>query len=251
MPEHTGWVGHAHLAVEQMQIGPADPAREHTQQKLAGLRLGNRPLDHAKRLTHSFEDHRAHDRMSSSLCSSMPARGAGAGGFEGASGKMSCQMSPHVEIERKFLIPTLPQDLERFPCSRIEQGYVAIDAAGIEVRIRRRRERTSLTIKGGSGRSRAEEEIEIDAPRFARLWALSGGRCLEKTRYEIPADGGLTIELDVYRGRLEKLATAEVEFASLEAAERFVAPPWFGKEVTDDDAYKNRRLAVDGRPADT
>ena len=157
-------------------------------------------------------------------------------------------MSTHIEIERKFLIPTSPPDLEDFPCSRIEQAYVAVDPAGTEVRIRRRTERTNLTIKGGRGRSRAEEELEIDSGRFARLWQLSDGRCLEKTRYEIPTSGGLTIELDVYGGDLEGLVTAEVEFDSPEAAERFVAPSWFGREVTEDDAYKNRRLAVDGRP---
>lgn len=155
-----------------------------------------------------------------------------------------------MEIERKFLIPAPPPNLEQFPCSRIDQAYVAIDPAGTEVRVRRRAGETSLTVKGGRGRSRTEEELEIDIERFARLWELSGGRCLEKTRYEMPAGGGLTIELDVYAGDLEGLVTAEVEFATAQAADRFIAPPWFGEEVTDDDAYKNRRLAVDGRPED-
>jgi CYTH domain-containing protein len=153
-----------------------------------------------------------------------------------------------MEIERKFVIPALPPQLDEYPSSKIEQGYVSIDPAGTEVRIRRRADETSLTIKAGRGRSRVEEEFEIDPGRFARLWELSGGRRLEKTRYEIPAGGGLTIELDVYAGGLEGLATAEVEFASEDSADRFVPPRWFGREVTDDDAYKNQRLAVDGRP---
>jgi CYTH domain-containing protein len=114
--------------------------------------------------------------------------------------------------------------------------------------VRRRGGDTSLTIKGGRGRARAEEEVEIDRERFARLWQLGAGRSLEKRRYELPAEDGLTIELDVYRGGLEGLVTAEVEFASPEAAEQFAAPSWFGPEVTDDDAYKNQRLDVDGLP---
>jgi adenylate cyclase len=153
-----------------------------------------------------------------------------------------------MEIERKFLVPSPPTDLEQFPCSRIEQAYVAIDPAGTEVRIRRRSGATTLTVKGGRGRSRAEEEFEIDPVTFERLSDLAGERRLEKTRYEIPAGGGLTIELDAYAGRLDGLITAEVEFPSEEDADRFVPPPWFGTEVTDDDAYKNQRLAVDGRP---
>jgi adenylate cyclase len=155
-----------------------------------------------------------------------------------------------MEIERKFLIPAPPPDLEHFPSSRIEQAYVAIDPGGTEVRIRSRAGQRTLTIKGGRGRSRAEEEVEIDPERFARLWELAAGRSLEKTRYELPAAGGLTIELDVYANRLAGLTTAEVEFPSSEAADRWIPPPWFGEEVTEDDAYKNQRLAVDGRPGD-
>jgi CYTH domain-containing protein len=71
-----------------------------------------------------------------------------------------------VEIERKFLVPELPQGLERARATRIEQGYVAIAGDGTEVRIRRRDGETLLTVKGGSGRSRTEEEIEIDAGRL-------------------------------------------------------------------------------------
>jgi CYTH domain-containing protein len=153
-----------------------------------------------------------------------------------------------MEIERKFLIPSTPSDLERFPCTHIEQAYVAIDPADTEVRIRRRAGATSLTIKGGRGRARTEEELEIDPGRFERLWELSQGRSLEKRRYEIPTAEDLTIELDIYAGRLHGLIIAEVEFASEEDADRFVPPPWFGAEVTEDDAYKNNRLALDGRP---
>ncbi|HWF49442.1 MAG TPA: CYTH domain-containing protein [Solirubrobacteraceae bacterium] len=153
-----------------------------------------------------------------------------------------------MEIERKFLIADPPPDLETFPHSPIEQAYVAIDPAGTEVRVRRRAGETTLTVKGGRGRSRTEEELEIDPEIFRELWELSAGRTLEKRRYELPGEGGLTIEVDVYAGRLGGLIVAEVEFPSTEAADAFVPPPWFGQEVTDDDAYKNRSLAVEGRP---
>ena len=36
----------------------------------------------------------------------------------------------------------------------------------------------------------------------------------------------------------------EVEFKSLEDANSFVAPTWFGKEITEDVRYKNDNLAV-------
>jgi CYTH domain-containing protein len=153
-----------------------------------------------------------------------------------------------IEIERKFLVAQRPSDLERFPSTAIEQGYLAIAQAGPEVRVRRRAGRTWLTVKAGGGRVRVEEEIEIEGDRFERLWPLTEGHRIEKTRYEIPADDGLVIELDVYTGDLDGLVTAEVEFGSEEAADAFVAPAWLGPDITEDVRYKNQRLAVDGAP---
>jgi adenylate cyclase len=153
-----------------------------------------------------------------------------------------------IEIERKFLVPDPPADLDRHPSTSIEQGYLAIAGDGTEVRIRRRDGSAALTVKSGGGRSRVEEEIELDAQRFERLWPLTDGRRIEKTRYEIPAGEGLTVELDVYDGALAGLVVAEVEFDSEQAADAFAAPDWMGREVTDDERYKNQRLACEGRP---
>lgn len=153
-----------------------------------------------------------------------------------------------LELERKFVVTELPDDLERHPASRIVQGYLVVAEDGSEARVRRRRERTWLTVKRGSGLVRREEEVEIDSAQFDRLWPLTEGRRIEKTRYEISIGDRLVIELDVYEGALSGLLTAEVEFPSVAAAESFEPPSWLGEEVTDDDAYKNRRLAVDGSP---
>ena len=153
-----------------------------------------------------------------------------------------------MEIERKFLVDAPPADLERHPSSAIEQGYLAIEPGGVEVRVRRRDGKAVLTAKAGTGRTRAEEEVAIDAEAFERLWPLTEGRRIEKVRHLIPADGGLTIELDVYRGDLAGLVVAEVEFPDEATADGFAPPAWFGLDVTDDERYKNHRLAVDGRP---
>lgn len=154
-----------------------------------------------------------------------------------------------MEIERKFLVASLPADLASHGCDAIQQGYIAIGADGSEARLRRVGERLLLTVKRGGGLAREETEVALSAEQFERLWPASAGRRVEKTRYRIPAEDGLVIELDLYAGALEGLLVAEVEFADLEAAARFSAPAWFAREVTDDDAYKNRRLAVDGMPA--
>lgn len=155
-----------------------------------------------------------------------------------------------MEIERKFLIEAgaeLPADLDRHRSERILQGYLALEE-GVEVRVRRRGTRAFLTIKSGGGRARLEEELEIDDGRFGRLWPLTEGRRVRKTRTNIPLGGGLVVELDVYADAHDGLVVAEVEFPSEQAADAFEPPPWLGREVTDDPRYKNRALALDGIP---
>lgn len=142
-----------------------------------------------------------------------------------------------VEIERKFLVDVLPDGLGDAPHRRLQQGYLVI--GDVEVRLRREDDRTLLTIKAGRGLVRAEEELEIAPDRFERLWPLTEGRRVVKTRHLL-GDG---VELDVYEGELAPLAVAEIEFASTAAAQGWTPPDWLGAEVTDDPAYKNQALA--------
>jgi adenylate cyclase len=153
-----------------------------------------------------------------------------------------------VEIERKFVVAEPPPGLAEHPGQRIEQGYLAIAPDGVEVRVRRRDGRATLTVKSGPGQVRTEEELAIDDRRFESLWRLTEGRRVSKTRHEIPLEGGLTAELDVYAGAHDGLVVVEIEFGSVEASERFAPPPWIGREVTGDRRYANQALALDGRP---
>ncbi|MGI8803764.1 MAG: CYTH domain-containing protein [Solirubrobacteraceae bacterium] len=156
-------------------------------------------------------------------------------------------MASGSEIERKFLVVAAPGDLADHHHESIEQGYIAVEGP-VEVRLRRRGGRALLTVKAGAGRIRVEEEFEIDDRRFESLWPSSDGRRITKTRYELPGDGGLTIEVDVYTGALDGLVVAEVEFDSEKAADAFEPPDWLGREITDDLRYANRALAVNGAP---
>jgi adenylate cyclase len=152
------------------------------------------------------------------------------------------------EIERKFLVVARPEGLDAAPAERIDQGYVVIAPDGREVRVRRRGDVRRLTIKAGAGRTRTEVELPLDEQQFDALWPLTEGARVEKTRAELPLDGGLVAEVDVYGGALEGLVVAEIEFPSEAAADAFEPPPWLGPEVTDDRRYKNQHLARHGRP---
>ena len=153
-----------------------------------------------------------------------------------------------MEIERKFLVARRP-DLEGAKRAEIEQGYLALgDGEGdAEVRLRRKNDELYLTVKAGSGRTRVEEELELDREPFESLWPLTEGRRVAKTRHLVPC-GEVDIELDLYRGDLDGLAIAEVEFPDEESADAFEAPEWLGEEVTGDERYLNATLATKGTP---
>jgi adenylate cyclase len=152
------------------------------------------------------------------------------------------------EIERKFLVASPPDDLDAWDAQRLEQGYLAITDEA-EIRIRRFDGTDArLTVKSAPGLSRVEEELELDADAFERLWPLTEGRRVVKVRHSREVAPGVVLELDVYEGVLDGLATLEVEFASEEAARAWTPPPWAGRDVTGDKAYANQTLAVDGAP---
>ena len=153
-----------------------------------------------------------------------------------------------TEIERKFLVPDPPEWLEECRSEPIEQGYLALGEQHEEVRLRRGEGPARLTVKRGRGEERLEQEVEISAEQLDALWPLTEGRRVAKRRYYV--EGEPTLEVDVYSGELEGLVTAEAEFPSLEAAERFPAPDWLGRELTGDDRYANQELATRGRPGD-
>ena len=151
------------------------------------------------------------------------------------------------EIERKFLAKELPPEIDRYPHSEIIQGYLMITENDIEVRVRKRGGRCSHTVKSGTGLIRKEAEKEITEAEFLDYWPDTEGKRIEKVRYDIELEDHL-IELDIYSGKLAGLVVAEVEFDSEEESSHFEPPDWFGEEVTHDERYKNKNLALHGKP---
>jgi adenylate cyclase len=149
--------------------------------------------------------------------------------------------STSTEIERKFLVRRVPEQAHDHPGTDIRQGYLAVTETD-EVRIRRRGDRHTLTMKSGRGMTRVEEEVNLSLEIFEALWPLTDGRRVFKVRHEVQYHG-LTIELDEYKGNLDGLHVAEVEFSSITDADGFSPPSWFDCEVTEDPAYANRALA--------
>lgn len=146
-----------------------------------------------------------------------------------------------MEIERKYLIHKLPEDLKQYPCLRIEQGY--LNTAPV-VRIRRQDDTFYLTYKGSGMMVREEYNLPLTEQAYLHLRNKIDGILLSKTRYLIPLKDNLTAELDVFDPPYQGLFLAEVEFPDRQSAEQFVPPEWFGEDVTFSSKYHNSTLSV-------
>lgn len=149
-----------------------------------------------------------------------------------------------MEIERKFLIKKLPADLKACPHERIEQGYLCTDPV---VRVRKEGDRYTLTYKGRGLMAREEANLPLTEEGYLHLIEKADGKIIAKTRYRIPYLS-YTIELDIFDNvQIEKgedLIMAEVEFPTIEEANAFAPPAWFGADVTEDVRYHNSRMSA-------
>ena len=145
-----------------------------------------------------------------------------------------------MEIERKFLVRKLPDDLERYASSRITQAYLSRRPT---IRIRKKDEQYILTVKGPGKLAHEEFELSIEKAAYERLLKKCDGKVIEKRRYRIPY-GKYTIELDLFTAPKE-LVLAEVEFESVEEALSFEGPEWFSEDVTEDPRYSNAQMAYE------
>lgn len=155
--------------------------------------------------------------------------------------EMGC--TNNIEIERKFLVANNHYKELAVSHSLIRQGYLCANSALNSalnpspnsalcaqnsalctmhsalptVRVRQYGDRFFLTIKGRPAEGhigRLEWEREISQEDFDTLFPLAISGVIEKTRWLVPLDGGLTCEVDEFHGLNAGLVFAEVELPS-------------------------------------
>ncbi len=148
-----------------------------------------------------------------------------------------------MEIERKYLVRKLPENLEQYNKKKIAQGYLCTEPV---VRIRRSNDDYYMTYKGDGLMVREEYNLPLTQEAYEHLRPKIDGLLIAKTRYLIPLDNKLTAELDVFEEDLNGLVIVEVEFNTVEEANAFHAPDWFGEDVTNSGKYHNSYLSQHG-----
>lgn len=148
-----------------------------------------------------------------------------------------------MEIERKYLVKDIPFDLTCCEHKIITQGY--LNTAPV-IRIRRSNDKYYMTYKGEGLMVREEYNLPLTKEAYEHLLPKIDGILISKTRYLIPLEHELTAELDIFEGELAPLRLVEVEFDSVESANAFTPPAWFGEDVTNSGKYHNSYLSCHG-----
>lgn len=148
------------------------------------------------------------------------------------------------EIERKFLVDDESELFKSLMSSSkgtdIAQGYLNTDPEKT-VRVRQKGTKGYLTVKGKQvGISKPEYEYEIPVEDVRQMMLMCDVK-LEKVRFEVKEESGLTWEIDVFKGLNDGLIIVEIELP--DESKKFKIPSWLGKEVSEDLRFANSNLA--------
>ena len=187
-----------------------------------------------------------------------------------------------LEIEKKFTVKHLPDNLEEYPVHIIEQGYLSVIPA---IRVRREDDHYYMTYKAekefcianGSectehhgeagdirGIGKTEFNVPLDKNSYEHLSAKADGNVIRKKRYIIPLNRDayeksfvdnhpdfleklacMKIELDVFGTPFDGRILAEVEFPDEEMAKAYRPADWFDKDVTGNTRYSNAYMSLE------
>lgn len=158
-------------------------------------------------------------------------------------------MAKEVEIEKKYKVIKLPDNLESFEYKTIEQSY--LNKGGAPIRLRKFIKGENIQCIFSKKVRIAEDAIEciehnIELPEniYQELLNAKEGKTLIKTRYKIPLEDGLNVELDIFHGSFEGVCVAEIEYESVEQAKNYNVPEWLGEETTNIKKLSNSYMAT-------
>lgn len=154
-----------------------------------------------------------------------------------------------MEIERKFIPTSIPDEFLQDKCYLLEQAYIQTSPV---IRVRQKAtiidgnptdSKYILTVKSSGMMARQEFELPLTENEYTELLAKASGNIITKRRYVHPITDNLTLELDIFEGIFDGLVIAEIEFPDEETAKKYTPPSFLGEEVTFDSRYHNSNLS--------
>lgn len=145
-----------------------------------------------------------------------------------------------TEIERKFLVTSEEWRTRIVRKEHLKDGLVAMTGSR-KVRVRICEGQATLTVKARTSPGvNAEFEYPIPLPDAEELLAKHcDGNVIGKIRSFVSHQGFLW-QVDAYEGVMADVVLAEVELPRIDCP--VLLPPWVGREVTGDPAYRKINL---------
>ena len=114
-----------------------------------------------------------------------------------------------MEIERKYLVSGIPDNIDSYPCRFIEQGY--LNTAPV-VRVRRDNDNYYLTYKGGGMMAREEYNLPLNKEAYEHLIKKADGNIITKKRMKSLMAMDILLNLTYLRGSLLALSLQKLNF---------------------------------------
>lgn len=155
-----------------------------------------------------------------------------------------------IEIEKKYRVRELPVDIEKFQKIEIEQAYLN---HGCKPTLRLRKYNEDQYILSYKARKKEyrnelsvcdEIELELSKEAYEHLKNKVDGRIIYKTRYIVPLDNGLKVEIDRFKDFFDGVCFAEIEYKSIEQANSYKIPSWLGEDISNQKRIKNGYMAI-------
>ena len=155
-----------------------------------------------------------------------------------------------IEIERKFVLDSIPDHIKSCKSARIVQHYIKMTGQN-EIRVRHTEPSTyEIAIKSKGGLKRMEWEQRIPHGIYEAIANDPNNLIVDKRRYYVPY-GQFTLEIDEYSNPTHQ-PTMECEFETEQESKSFVLPDWAvevnATDVTGNKAFSNANIAVPRTP---
>lgn len=141
-----------------------------------------------------------------------------------------------IELERTFLVKSLPKDFEKSNYAEIIDIYIPENEEHPVLRIRKRKDIFEITkktiLRGKDSSVQTEQTISLSENEFLKLSKIKGKR-LRKIRYYFNFKNRVA-EIDVYKDDLEGLVMVDFEFNLEKEKEEFQMPEFCLAEVTQE-----------------
>ena len=142
-----------------------------------------------------------------------------------------------IEIERTFLVQTLPHDLKEHPYKVLFDIYLPSTSRHPNLRLRQKGDSFEMTKKLFIDENDHSEQKEMTIPlskeEFDELATIPGKR-VKKLRYMYPYKGVIA-EIDVFQDALAGLVVVDFEFKTSEDKRAFAMADWCLIDVTQEE----------------